>query len=221
MAISLQYIGSLSLSYNFNVTICTSSCSKAVWTDYLLISMCSEGLTLSGAKRRQCQPRRRFLLPDEAATVGAPSLYKEESVYYWWLTTPHPCKKSLIVLKRASNSRHSCWKMMMAIPGLKLLTRPTLTNIPIVQVIKIFFEDKTRRFINNWKLTDCCYWTMTWHHIVIVRFMMLVLANNSTSGHALPIWKVSTAIWFFSTHLSTHSLLRIAFASSNSILTYK
>ena len=110
------------LSYNLHVTICMSSCSKAVWTDCLLISMCSEGLTLSGAKRRQCQPRPRFLLPDEPATVGAPSLYKEESVYYWWLTTPHPCKKSLIVLKRASNSRHSCWKMMMAIPGLKLLT---------------------------------------------------------------------------------------------------
>ena len=117
VAISLQYI-----TYNLHVTFCTSSCSKAVWTDCLLISMCSEGLTLSGAKRRQCQPRRRFLLPDEPATVGAPSLYKEESVYYWWLTTPHPCKKSLIVLKRASNSRHSCWKMMMAIPGLKLLT---------------------------------------------------------------------------------------------------
>ena len=77
VAISLRYFGSLSLPYNLLVTICTSSCSKAVWTNCLLISMCSEGLTLSGAKRRQCQPRRRFLLPDELATVGAPSLYKK------------------------------------------------------------------------------------------------------------------------------------------------
>ena len=69
--------------------------------------------------------------PDEGTGAGNPqpptstpnpqtSLWKNCQLYIGGLPPTRPSKKPLIVLRRASNSRHSCQKMMMAIPRCRL-----------------------------------------------------------------------------------------------------